>query len=127
MFLYKMRYMHLMNALAGSNLLKEALWSERCDVKWLPSNADLVKFNVDRSRRDKSGLSGCGGWCFWASLVDSYSIVTMTWITKKETQPWKLWSVFVEIDKFIFFLQNYSFVNALTEANGCADSLTMLG
>ncbi|XP_022735562.1 uncharacterized protein LOC111288872 [Durio zibethinus] len=129
--------------------------------------SNILKFNVDGSKRGKPGTAGCGGalrdsksnirrlFCgplgiqdsnmagckkktselFKTSqsykkealIIESDSIVTISWIYNRGNRPWGLWSTLDEINSLKKSIGMVGFVLAFREANSFADALVKLG
>ncbi|MBA0785176.1 hypothetical protein Gotri_025361 [Gossypium trilobum] len=77
-------------------------------MRWEPSNEGWLKFNDDGSALGKFSPTGCRVdfrnskvhvIAMFQLMVDSDSIVALTWCINEKSRPWKYWHIFASIDK----------------------------
>ena len=89
----------------------------------------ITESNVAEVEAVRNAFLRCtkAGWIGKRKLiVDSDSVITVSWVKDKCLRPWKLWNSFVEIGKYIETIGGDEFVDILREGNGCADGLAKL-
>ncbi|XVE98533.1 hypothetical protein REPUB_Repub03eG0113900 [Reevesia pubescens] len=60
-------------------------------------------------------------------IIESDSRNAVVWCTDESSRPWKLSSIFADIDSDVQSIGNVCFVNIFREANGFADALAKAG
>ena len=68
------------------------------------------------------------GWIRKSNLIiESDSKISVSWVLNHEAKPWKLWPIFVEIDRYWKNIGNVSLINVFRECNSFADLLAKKG
>ncbi|XVF06396.1 hypothetical protein REPUB_Repub06bG0045200 [Reevesia pubescens] len=94
--------------------------------------SDEVKFNVDGSSIGKPGAARCGGVLrdmtgIKSLIMESDSLIALSWIRNKGTWPWKEWKIFKEIYILCKQIGDVKFAHSYREANSFADNLAKMG